>query len=125
MKGDAGYVNTNCLVSIAHQDTTSEACWTLAVLLLITISSPQNIVFPIRYDNRTYVFELLFLHEALDGWSLAGSGLILGYMLVVAILKLIRESEYIPSEETELLPFADDTETGMIPTYDTHTNNER
>ena len=37
----------------------------------------------------TYVFELLFLHEALDAWSLAGTALILGYMMVVAILKIM------------------------------------
>ena len=36
----------------------------------------------------TYIFELAFLHEALNRWSLGGSGLILGYMLVVAVIKM-------------------------------------
>ena len=36
----------------------------------------------------TFIFELAFLHEALNRWSLAGSGLILGYMLVVAAVKM-------------------------------------
>eukprot|EP00526_Cylindrotheca_closterium_P011129 CAMPEP_0113637134 /NCGR_PEP_ID=MMETSP0017_2-20120614/19428_1 /TAXON_ID=2856 /ORGANISM="Cylindrotheca closterium" /LENGTH=383 /DNA_ID=CAMNT_0000548129 /DNA_START=84 /DNA_END=1235 /DNA_ORIENTATION=+ /assembly_acc=CAM_ASM_000147 len=73
----------------------------------------------------TYIFELVFLHEALDAWSLAGSGLILGYMMVVAVLKLLRESEYIPTEETELLPFADEAESGVKEQYDTHSTHSR
>lgn len=36
----------------------------------------------------TYVFELAFLHEVINRWSLAGTGLILGYMLVVAATKM-------------------------------------
>ncbi|KAL7552228.1 hypothetical protein ACHAWF_015447 [Thalassiosira exigua] len=36
----------------------------------------------------TYIFELAFLHEALNAWSLGGTSLILGYMLVVAMAKL-------------------------------------
>jgi len=43
----------------------------------------------------TYVFELLFLHEARNLWSIAGTGLIMGYMLVVASIKLL------PSGTTE------------------------
>jgi len=36
----------------------------------------------------TYIFELAFLHEGLNRWSLGGTGLILGYMLLVAVLKM-------------------------------------
>ena len=36
----------------------------------------------------TYIFELLFLHEAINGWSLAGTALILAYMLMVGIVKM-------------------------------------
>jgi len=61
----------------------------------------------------TYIFELAFLHEALNRWSLGGSGLILGYMLVVAVMKMnsiagndlskpIDEEEAV-SEDTPLL----------------------
>lgn len=33
----------------------------------------------------TYIFELAFLHEALNRWSLIGTGLILGDMFVVVV----------------------------------------
>lgn len=36
----------------------------------------------------TYVFELAFLHESLNQWSIMGTGLILGYLCVVAIVKM-------------------------------------
>jgi drug/metabolite transporter (DMT)-like permease len=36
----------------------------------------------------TYVFELMFLHEGINGWSLAGTGLILGFMMIVGISKV-------------------------------------
>ena len=35
---------------------------------------------------------------------MGGTGLILGYMLVVAVIKLRGESHYADSEEAELLP---------------------
>lgn len=37
----------------------------------------------------TYIFELLFLHEAINGWSVAGTALIIGYMLIVAGIKMV------------------------------------
>jgi drug/metabolite transporter (DMT)-like permease len=53
----------------------------------------------------TYVFELLFLHEALNAWSLGGTTLILGYMLVVGFIKMTQSNHGGPSEEeTALLP---------------------
>lgn len=58
----------------------------------------------------TYIFEILFLHEVLDPWSMGGTALILGYMLVVAGIKLRKESTYTPTEEEELVPFAHDPE---------------
>lgn len=48
----------------------------------------------------TYIFELAFLHEPLEMWSLAGTGLILGYMLVVAAIKMI-ESGVLGGEKEE------------------------
>jgi drug/metabolite transporter (DMT)-like permease len=36
----------------------------------------------------TYIFELMFLHEGFNGWSLAGTGLILGFIMIVGISKL-------------------------------------
>jgi len=52
----------------------------------------------------TYIFELLFLHEALNLWSLAGTGLIMGYMLVVGAIKMINSSgSSAPPEESEPL----------------------
>ena len=64
------------------------------------------------------------MHEALDPWSMGGTGLILGYMSVVAVLKFFRESEYIPTEETELLPFVHEgpTSQGKIPYASTDNN---
>jgi drug/metabolite transporter (DMT)-like permease len=41
----------------------------------------------------TYVFELLFLHEGVNGWSLGGTSLILGFMMVVGISKLWESSQ--------------------------------
>jgi hypothetical protein len=36
----------------------------------------------------TYIFELAFLHEGINGWSLSGTLLILGFMLLVGCLKM-------------------------------------
>mmetsp|Transcript_30633 Transcript_30633/g.47008 ORF Transcript_30633/g.47008 Transcript_30633/m.47008 type:complete len:379 (-) Transcript_30633:32-1168(-) len=36
----------------------------------------------------TYVFEIMFLHEALDLWSLGGTALIIGYMIILAFIKM-------------------------------------
>ena len=40
----------------------------------------------------TYIFELAFLHEGINGWSLTGTGLILGFMLIVGASKM-KESQ--------------------------------
>ena len=40
----------------------------------------------------TYIFELAFLHEGINGWSLAGTTLILGFMVVVGYLKLSQDT---------------------------------
>jgi len=45
----------------------------------------------------TYIFELAFLHELIDPWSLGGTGLILGYMMLVAALKIFQSE---PHDET-------------------------
>lgn len=36
----------------------------------------------------TYIFELTFLHESIDFWSVAGTALILGFMVIVGISKM-------------------------------------
>ena len=73
----------------------------------------------------TYIFELLFLHEALDPWSMGGTGLILGYMLIVAAIKLCTESSYIQTEETELLPFAHSPQDGSkLRNFDSFNEND-
>ena len=41
----------------------------------------------------TFIFEILFLHEALNLWSLAGTGLILGYMMIVGIIKVMESGK--------------------------------
>eukprot|EP00542_Grammatophora_oceanica_P011651 CAMPEP_0194044636 /NCGR_PEP_ID=MMETSP0009_2-20130614/16076_1 /TAXON_ID=210454 /ORGANISM="Grammatophora oceanica, Strain CCMP 410" /LENGTH=322 /DNA_ID=CAMNT_0038689209 /DNA_START=61 /DNA_END=1027 /DNA_ORIENTATION=+ len=57
----------------------------------------------------TYIFELTFLHEGVDAWSLAGTALILGYMLFVAAIKIVssrttgQKHSLATSEETALL----------------------
>ena len=45
----------------------------------------------------TYLFELTLLHEPLQVWSLAGTALILGYMLIVALVK----QYYVPQSQQE------------------------
>lgn len=64
----------------------------------------------------TYIFELAFLHEEINGWSLAGTGLILGFMLYVGYVKMVRTEQQAQqhqtavasgnSEESALLPAA-------------------
>jgi drug/metabolite transporter (DMT)-like permease len=49
----------------------------------------------------TYIFELAFLHESINGWSLAGTGLILGFMIIVGISKMIEEK---PEPTTQSSP---------------------
>lgn len=41
----------------------------------------------------TYIFEIALLHEALNTWSLGGTALILGYMVVVGIVKMIESGK--------------------------------
>jgi len=50
----------------------------------------------------TYIFELAFLHETINGWSLAGTGLIIGYMLIVAVIKMSAAGQ--PQEEEQSEP---------------------
>jgi drug/metabolite transporter (DMT)-like permease len=40
----------------------------------------------------TYIFELAFLHDGINAWSFGGTGLIMGYMIVMAGLKLVAPS---------------------------------
>ena len=63
----------------------------------------------------TYIFELLFLHEGVNSWSLAGTGLILGYMLIVAFFKMlearVKEQDKLNElEKTPLLPVEEESE---------------
>jgi drug/metabolite transporter (DMT)-like permease len=51
----------------------------------------------------TYLFEIVFLHEALNAWSMAGTGLIVGYMLIVAGLKFAEHAGGGGAGEEELL----------------------
>ncbi|CAB9528962.1 solute carrier family 35 member G1 [Seminavis robusta] len=59
----------------------------------------------------TYVFELAFLHDHLDTWSLFGTGLIMGYMLCVAFIKTLatdKLAEASPEEQKGLLDMDDE-----------------
>jgi hypothetical protein len=40
----------------------------------------------------TYIFELAFLHEEINAWSVAGTVLILGFMLIVGRIKMVQAS---------------------------------
>lgn len=63
----------------------------------------------------TYVFEMAFLHETLNAWSVAGTGLILGYMLVVAAMKYASSrasTDAMESEQTRLLTAAENGTSG-------------
>lgn len=57
----------------------------------------------------TYAFELMFLHEKVDLWSLGGTGLIIGYMLILAVIKMI-ESHRKAVEAREMDPALLETE---------------
>jgi len=41
----------------------------------------------------TYIFEIVFLHEAINSWSLGGTALILGYMILVGLIKMVEANE--------------------------------
>ncbi|CAB9528215.1 35 member G1 [Seminavis robusta] len=64
-----------------------------------TLATCSQIVF-------TYVFEILFLHEPMSLWSFLGTLLIIGFMLIVGILKLndaeLGHDERIAGEPEEL-----------------------
>lgn len=47
----------------------------------------------------TFIFEILFLHESINMWSLAGTALILGYMMIVGIIKAIESGKKADIEE--------------------------
>lgn len=42
----------------------------------------------------TFIFELLFLHEKLNLWSLGGTSLILGYMMIIGVIKSIENRKH-------------------------------
>lgn len=42
----------------------------------------------------TFIFEILFLHETLNLWSLGGTALILGYMMIVGIIKVMESGKH-------------------------------
>mmetsp|Transcript_17653 Transcript_17653/g.36902 ORF Transcript_17653/g.36902 Transcript_17653/m.36902 type:complete len:401 (-) Transcript_17653:64-1266(-) len=58
----------------------------------------------------TFIFEILFLHETLNLWSLSGTALILGYMMIVGIIKVIENGkhDYVDIDDGDV-----DTETDM------------
>jgi len=41
----------------------------------------------------TFIFEILFLHEEIDVWSLSGTALILGFMMFVGVIKFIESNK--------------------------------
>jgi drug/metabolite transporter (DMT)-like permease len=54
-----------------------------------TLATCSQIVF-------TYIFELVLLHEPINAWSIAGTVLILGFMMVVGIFKMKTANDTIP-----------------------------
>jgi len=65
----------------------------------------------------TFIFEVLFLHEALSLWSLAGTSLILGYMLIVGVIKMVESNR-----AYALIEEAGDEEKGILLSEETHPN---
>ena len=51
-----------------------------------TLATCSQIVF-------TYIFEMAFLHEAINSWSIAGTILILGFMVIVGVFKMQEADE--------------------------------
>lgn len=51
----------------------------------------------------TFVFEILFLHETINVWSASGTSLILGFMIIVGVLKVAEHKKH-PELEGELEP---------------------
>ena len=52
----------------------------------------------------TYIFEIMFFHEAINAWSLGGTSLILGYMLLMGAIKMVEANTEAPTK-----PSATDT----------------
>ena len=52
-----------------------------------TLATCSQIVF-------TYIFELLFLHEGINLWSVLGTILIIGFMMVVGVYKMKQQEQY-------------------------------
>lgn len=50
-----------------------------------TLAMSTQIVWP-------FIFEFLFLHESINMWSLSGTVLILGYMIIIGIIKLVESN---------------------------------
>ena len=71
-------LSKNICILLTVDDTTS-------LVKQATLATSTQIVW-------TFIFEILFLHEQLNLWSLAGTALILGYMMVVGVIKIM-ESE--------------------------------
>mmetsp|Transcript_23420 Transcript_23420/g.41086 ORF Transcript_23420/g.41086 Transcript_23420/m.41086 type:complete len:405 (+) Transcript_23420:119-1333(+) len=51
----------------------------------------------------TLVFEILFLHEPLNPWSLGGTALILGFMIIVGVIKVAEHNKH-PELHEEIDP---------------------
>ena len=49
----------------------------------------------------TFIFELLFLHESLNLWSITGTALILGYMMIVGIIKVVESGKHADADVEE------------------------
>ncbi|KAL9186221.1 hypothetical protein ACHAXT_005459 [Thalassiosira profunda] len=60
----------------------------------------------------TFVFEILILHEKLNLWSLGGTALILGYMMIVGVIKVIESGR--PPAESDTDESIDIDEEGVL-----------
>ena len=67
-----------------------DANW--VIFIQATLATSTQIVW-------TFIFEVLFLHEEINVWSLSGTALILGFMMIVGVMKLIESDKNATKDE--------------------------
>jgi len=56
----------------------------------------------------SFIFEFLFLHESINMWSLSGTVLILGYMIIIGIVKVIESDSGYRTKQIDVEEGIDD-----------------
>jgi len=51
----------------------------------------------------TFIFEILFLHEEINMWSISGTALILGFMVIVGVIKIMESEKLNTTKDNEIM----------------------